>query len=205
MNGLLSKNALREAARQKRSLLSPAEIEGKSTRICTALAGILDGMDPIMVYVSKPREVDTRRLIGQLIISRKKIVVPVIEKETRTLRLSYLDRISDLVESTFQVPEPIGHELPADSRDIKGVIVPVLAFDRNGTRLGYGAGYYDRFLSAHPHMAKIGLAFACQEFDEIPADGNDIGMDIIITENGIIRCDCRYGDINYRPQLNTLK
>ncbi|MGD0081135.1 MAG: 5-formyltetrahydrofolate cyclo-ligase [Methanoregula sp.] len=205
MTGLLSKNALREAARQKRSLLSPAEIEGKSTRICTALAGILDGMDPIMVYVSKPREVDTRRLIGQLIVSRKKIVVPVIEKETRTLRLSYLDRISDLVESTFQVPEPIGHELPADSRDIKGVIVPVLAFDRNGTRLGYGAGYYDRFLSAHPHMAKIGLAFACQEFDEIPADGNDIGMDIIITENGIIRCDCRYEDINYRPQLNTLK
>ena len=61
----------------------------------------------------------------------------------------------------------------------------MLGFDRHGGRIGYGAGYYDRFLSKHPGLRKIGIAFACQEFDGLPVDENDIRMDYIITENGI--------------------
>ena len=57
-----------------------------------------------------------------------------------------------------------------------------------GHRLGYGAGYYDRFLSGHPHLLKIGLAFSCLETAEVPIDAMDISMDLIITERGIIRC-----------------
>ena len=61
-----------------------------------------------MVYVSKPLEVDTHPLIEQLLSGKRKIVVPIIEKETKTLRLTYLTQTSDLIESTFGVPEPIG-------------------------------------------------------------------------------------------------
>jgi 5-formyltetrahydrofolate cyclo-ligase len=81
----------------------------------------------------------------------------------------------------------------------------MLGFDQRGHRLGYGAGYYDRFLSANPHLLKIGLAFSCLEAAEIPVDENDVSMDLIITEQGIIRCgSCRVTD-KEDTWRNTLK
>jgi 5-formyltetrahydrofolate cyclo-ligase len=72
----------------------------------------------------------------------------------------------------------------------------VLAFDRRGHRLGYGAGYYDRFLAKHPRITRIGLAFSCQQISSVPSDENDIRMDFIITENEILDCRtlCRITD-----------
>ncbi len=64
----------------------------------------------------------------------------------------------------------------------------MLAFDRRGHRLGYGAGYYDRFLSAHPQLMKIGLAFSCLEMEELPVETSDIAMDMIVTDTEIIGC-----------------
>ena len=58
-------------------------------------------------------------------------------------------------------------------------------FDRQGNRIGYGAGYYDRFLLQNPHLKKIGLAYACQEVEAVPTEENDIPLDMVITENGI--------------------
>jgi 5-formyltetrahydrofolate cyclo-ligase len=185
------KKLLRDHARAVRSTLSPAEILEKSGYICRNVLELLDGANPLLVYVSKPSEVNTKALIRQLIAEGKTVVVPIIEKETKTLRLSYLHDPAVLQESTFHVPEPVGHELPALASDVKAVIIPMLAFDKSGNRLGYGAGYYDRFLSTYPHLTRIGLAFACQEVKEIPADATDAGMDIIVTDTSIIHCRCR--------------
>jgi 5-formyltetrahydrofolate cyclo-ligase len=185
------KQLLRDRARAIRSSLSPAEILEKSERICHNLMDVLDGANPLMVYVSKPLEVHTRALIVQLLAQGKTVVVPIIEKETKTLRLSYIEDPAVLSKSTFDVSEPVGHELPAWASDVKAVIIPMLAFDKRGNRLGYGAGYYDRFLTSHPHMTRIGIAFACQELLEIPSDPTDAGMDLIVTDTGIIRCLCR--------------
>jgi len=185
------KQLLRDRARALRSSLSMAEILEKSERICHNLMDVIDGQTPLMVYVSKPMEVHTRALIGQLLAQGKAVVVPIIEKETKTLRLSYIEDPAVLSRSTFDVAEPVGHELPAQASDVKAVIIPMLAFDKRGNRLGYGAGYYDRFLTTHPHMTRIGIAFACQEFQEIPTDSTDAGMDLIVTDTGIIRCQCR--------------
>ena len=182
------KAALRDTARHIRSSLTPAQREQMSGQVCSHLLAMLDGMDPLMVYVSKPLEVHTRSLLDHLLKRRRKVVVPIIEKETKTLRLSYLEDTAHLVESTFHVPEPIGNELPALADDVKAVIVPVLAFDRTGHRLGYGAGYYDRFLAKHPRITRIGLAFSCQQVPSVPADEHDIRMDFIITENEILDC-----------------
>ena len=200
-----AKHSMRDTARYKRAALSPDEISANSSRICEQMPGILNGIDPLMIYVSKPLEVDTHPLIEQLLSGKRKIVVPIIEKETKTLRLTYLSQTSDLIESTFGVPEPIGRERPVDPRAVKAVIVPMLGFDQRGHRLGYGAGYYDRFLSANPHLLKIGLAFSCLEAAEIPVDENDVSMDLIITEQGIIRCgSCRVPD-KEDTRRNTLK
>ena len=185
------KKLLRDRARALRSSLTPAEIMEKSGRICRNLMDVLDGANPLMVYVSKPREVHTRALISHLLAQGKTIIVPIIEKDTKTLRLSYLNDTAVLCQSTFNVSEPVGHEVPAHASDVKAVIIPMLAFDKRGNRLGYGAGYYDRFLTTYPHLTRIGIAFACQELAEIPADPTDASMDMIVTDNGIIRCQCR--------------
>jgi 5-formyltetrahydrofolate cyclo-ligase len=183
-----TKQELREAARSRRLRLSPEEIRSQSRSICNLVLMLLDGQDPVMVYASKPPEVQTDLLIEGLLSRRKGVVVPIIEQETRSLRLSYLTDPSCLVRSTFSVPEPIGNERPARPEEIRAVVIPMIAFDSTGHRLGYGAGYYDRFLKHHPGVVKIGVAFSCQEVDKIPADENDVSMDLIVTEKGIVRC-----------------
>jgi 5-formyltetrahydrofolate cyclo-ligase len=152
---------------------------------------VLDGANPLMVYVSKPMEVHTRALIVHLLAQGKTVVVPIIEKETKTLRLSYIEDPAVLSRSTFDVSEPVGHELPAQASDVKAVIILMLAFDKRGNRLVYGAGYYDRFLTTHPHITSIRIAFACQELREILTDPTDAGMDLIVTDAGIIHFQCR--------------
>ena len=142
--------------------------------------------ETVMVFTSKEKEVNTKPLILALFEKKNPVVVPIIVKEDVSLRLSYLQDFSALVPSTFGVPEPIGSEIPADAKDIDTIILPMLGFDRAGGRIGYGAGYYDRFLSKNPNLQKIGIAFACQEFDGLPVDENDIRMDYIITEDGIV-------------------
>ena len=187
------KATLRDSARHLRSSLTPAQITEMSGRICTSLLMVVQDRDPLMVYVSKPLEVDTHSLLGFLLENNRRVVVPIIERESKTLRLSAIKDANHLVASTFQVLEPIGNEIPARPEEVKAVIVPMLAYDRRGHRLGYGAGYYDRFLSSHPHLLKIGLAFSCQQVTEVPSDAYDIRMDVIITENGIIDCSGKTG------------
>ncbi|MGB7993845.1 5-formyltetrahydrofolate cyclo-ligase [Methanoregula sp.] len=181
-----TKQEIRTEVKQRRLALTPQERKEKSRCICAALLSLLDGTGPVMVYVAKPPEVDTELLITTLLARGTRVIVPVIERKTTTLRLSYLEDPSVLVESTFCVPEPVGCEIPARPDEIGIAIIPLLAFDRQGNRLGYGAGYYDRFLAAHPRVKTIGIAFACQEMPELPGEPTDIRMDRILTESGLI-------------------
>ena len=182
-----TKAALRERAKEARLLLSPSQIAEYSRSITERLLDILDGFTTVMVYAAKAPEVETSGLIADLNRRGVRVVVPIIERETHTLRLSYLPDPSVLVPSTFNVPEPIGHELPARPEEIEAVVIPMLAFDAEGNRLGYGAGYYDRFLCRYPHPQKIGIAFSCQQAESIPTDQNDVKMDWIVTEKGTNR------------------
>lgn len=183
-----SKMALRQAAKIQRATLNEAQISEYSRKIRDNLIPVLGERDPVLVYASKCPEVDTLPLIRWLLENGRTVVVPIIQRKDCSLRLSYLRDPSVLVPSTFQVPEPIGHEMPADPSEIQVVIVPMLAFDAAGNRLGYGAGYYDRFLARYPNLLTIGLAFSCQEITSLPAEENDICMDWIITEQGALCC-----------------
>jgi 5-formyltetrahydrofolate cyclo-ligase len=193
-----TKAALRQQAKETRSLLSPAEIAENSRIIRQRLLDLLNGFDTVMVYAAKTPEVETKDLIADLNRRGVRVVVPIIERETASLRLSYLPDPAVLRPSTFNVPEPIGHELPARPADIEAVVIPMLAFDAAGNRLGYGAGYYDRFLCRYPHLQRIGIAFSCQRTESIPADENDVKMDCIVTETGITRYNRRGITENYK-------
>ncbi len=180
------KNRVRQAMRERREAMITSERLEKSRRICGHLLGLIRDGETVLVYSSKEKEVNTGPLIGALLERGNPVVVPIIVKEDVSLRLSYLRDVSVLVPSTFGVPEPIGSEIPASPGDVETSVLPMLGFDRNGGRIGYGAGYYDRFMAKNPHLRKIGIAFAIQECDALPVDANDIRMDCIITEDGVV-------------------
>nr|WP_320160503.1 5-formyltetrahydrofolate cyclo-ligase [uncultured Methanoregula sp.] len=180
------KSSLREILRRKKDAMLPEERLEKSQGICRHLMGIIRDNETVMAYTSKEKEVNTEPLIRALFMRGNPVVVPIIVKEDVSLRLSYIRDFSALVPSTFGVPEPIGSEIPAAAEDLDMIILPMLGFDRAGGRIGYGAGYYDRFLSKNPELRKIGIAFACQEVETLPQEENDIRMDVIVTEDGIV-------------------
>ncbi len=183
------KNRVRQQMRERREALTPADRLEKSNAICRhVLRHIHDG-DTVMVYSAKELEAPTRPIITTLLEKGNPGGVPIIVKADVSLRLSYIHDLSVLVPSTFGVLEPIGNEIPASPKEIHTILLPMLGFDRHGGRLGYGAGYYDRFLAANPQIRKIGIAFACQEAERVPVDANDIHMNCIITEEGIVYSD----------------
>lgn len=183
---MTDKATLRSIGKERRFALTLSERREKSCRITETAKNILSNRNTILAYVSKDPEVETLVFINYLLSLGKTVAVPIIEKDTHTLRLSKLESVADLEPSTFNVPEPISHEKPISPEKIETVLIPIVGFDRKGNRLGYGAGYYDRFLFANPKLEKVGFAYACQEFEEIPADENDIKLDMIITENEVV-------------------
>lgn len=180
-----TKARVREILRARKEAMAPEDRLEKSRKICWHLMNEIPDGKTVMVFTSKEKEVNTRPLILALFDRKNPVVVPIIQKEDVSLRLSYLRDFSALVPSTFGVPEPIGSEIPARAGDVDIIILPMLGFDRAGGRIGYGAGYYDRFLEKNPDLTKIGIAFACQEIDSLPVDENDVRMDRIITEDGV--------------------
>jgi 5-formyltetrahydrofolate cyclo-ligase len=185
------KNSVRQILRQKRESMTTGERLEKSRTICSYVMNLIQDNKAVMVYSSKEMEVNTLPIIKNLFKRGIPVVVPIIVRQDISLRLSYLRDLSVLVPSTFGVSEPIGNEIPAQAGDIHTIILPMLGFDRNGGRLGYGAGYYDRFLAKNHQIRKIGIAFGCQDAENLPVDENDIHMNYIITEDGIVFSDGR--------------
>jgi 5-formyltetrahydrofolate cyclo-ligase len=194
------KNSIRQILRQRKEAMIPEDRLEKSKRVCYHLMTLIQDGETVMVYTSKEKEVNTKPLITTLFEHGNPVIVPIIVKDDISLRLSYLRDFSVLVPSTFGVPEPVGNEILATGENVDTIILPMLGFDRTGGRMGYGAGYYDRFLAKNQNVRKIGIAFACQEYDNLPVDENDIPMDYSITEEGIVyskgRENC--GDQRYK-------
>ena len=180
------KSRIRTILRGRKDAMDPKDRLEKSRVICKNLLGLIRDGETVMAYTSKEKEVNTVPLITALLKRGNPVVVPIIVKEDVSLRLSYLRDLSVLVPSTFGVPEPIGSEIPVAPGDVDTIILPMLGFDRTGGRIGYGAGYYDRFLEKNPNLRKIGIAFTCQEIEKLPVDEKDSPMDSIITENGVV-------------------
>ncbi|MDE4907490.1 5-formyltetrahydrofolate cyclo-ligase [Methanogenium marinum] len=183
MNPIVStKEQLRQTLHLRREEIPPEQYAADSVEITRRLLNILRPYQTILVYSSKPPEVDTRPLISALLEEGKNVIVPIIQREDCSLRLSYIRTPDVLVPSTFDVPEPLGNEIPADPAEIEVALIPLLGFDTGGNRIGYGAGYYDRFLAQHTHFPTVGIAFAVQECDTIPHEPTDRTLDAVVTE-----------------------
>ncbi|HDQ25724.1 MAG TPA: 5-formyltetrahydrofolate cyclo-ligase [bacterium] len=172
--------ALRKRECGEPSLKSSAVIS--SNFFSTVLPVIPDGI--IMCYVSIKGEVDTSAILKELLRKGRSVCVPYL-KEKRIIPCLISKRTA-FKKSAFGIPQPRSLK-PVKSRDISAVITPGLAFDRNGNRLGFGGGYFDRFLAALPASSlKIGTAFSYQICGRLPGYAHDVKMDLIITEKGFI-------------------
>ncbi len=138
----------------------------------------------VCCYVALPYEVQTWRMIEQMLARGKRVVVPLAQPRTKRLRLSEVrDPARDLARGAFGVWEPVRPALrPVAVRDLDLVLVPGLAFDRRGHRLGHGHGYFDRFLARVPKATStVGLAYRFQLLDRLPAATHDRAVQTILT------------------------
>jgi len=126
-------------------------------------------------------EIDIRPLMVALHERGHAIVLPVTPKRGLPLTFRVWRPGDVMVAERFGTMRPIGEERSPDF-----LLVPLLAFDRRGGRLGYGAGYYDRTLSLLSHRFALGCAFAAQEVAEVPTGPNDMRLDAVVTEREVI-------------------
>ncbi len=127
-------------------------------------------------------EIDIRPLLWALHARGHPILLPETPKRGNPLIFRRWRPGMTMMAERFGTFRPTG---PVAAPDI--LLVPLLAFDRAGNRLGYGGGFYDRTLAALPHAQTIGCAFAAQELDDVPTTDHDARLDVIATERGIIR------------------
>lgn len=188
----MTKKELRKIYLRKRMELTDAEYRQLNQRICDQLfaAVKLSGIQVVHTFlpIQKNREVDTWLIIDR--IKREcphvKISIPRINNQTSELEHYYFDDASQLETNTWEIPEPV-RGVPTQIEKIDAVLVPLLAFDKQGHRLGYGRGFYDKFLSAvRRDCLKIGLSFfeMVEKIEGI--DETDIPMDLIITPNSVV-------------------
>jgi len=187
-----NKSALRQKMRAARDALSPAEIEEKSERIAERVLAhpAYAGAASVMFYASFGSEVRTDALIKRALADGKAAAVPVCLPDRRLLPSLIRRFPEELSPGRFGVPEPrAGFLRPASPADFDLIVVPGVAFDRRGYRLGYGAGCYDRFLrETRPGAVFVGLAFELQLVDDVYPEPHDVPVHFIVTEERVIAC-----------------
>ncbi|KAB3532150.1 5-formyltetrahydrofolate cyclo-ligase [Alkaliphilus pronyensis] len=186
------KNELRKSVLKKREALTKDFIKAKSKIIATTLmeTSHYKNAHSIMVFVSFRNEVDTYDIIQHILSSGKRVFVPLANPKTKELSICEIkDFHNDLEIGNFGVLEPKKEALRLVSPQILDlIIVPGLVFDDRGYRIGYGGGFYDRFLSEIPNIPTVSLAFEMQMVDSVPFDNYDIPVRYIITEERFIKC-----------------
>ncbi len=144
--------------------------------------------DMLVTYVSTQLEVDTKNLILRALSENKRVAVPYCIENSREMRFYFIRSLDELQKRTFGVLEPVA-EVCSPVEDFTGsiCIVPGLAFDRQGYRLGYGKGYYDRFLADY-RGTTIGICYKACMTHLLHRGRYDIACDMVVTENELVFC-----------------
>lgn len=185
------KKQLRKCILARRHSLTKKEVREKSQKIKKLLFNLKEFQkaQTIMFYVSFKSEVDTNQMIQETLNLGKKVVVPVVNKKFKLQAAILTNFKKDLVPGAFGLlePKPEKRRLISPGK-INLVIVPGVVFDKCGNRIGFGKGYYDRFLKKMKKQAKlIGLAFEFQVKTKIPCRPYDVKLDKIVTEKKVYR------------------
>lgn len=178
----MTKYEVRQRVKNLKNMLSELEKITASDSVFARLesSAAFQLAEKILMYHSLPDEVDTRRFL-QKWKGRKKFFLPRVNGVNLEL-LPYDETRLEI--GSFHIEEPTGNEThPVE--EIEMIVVPGVAFDRKGNRLGRGKGFYDRLLQTARAM-KVGVGYEFQLLDQIPSEPHDIGMDMVITEHTTI-------------------
>lgn len=177
---MTEKEILRKHIREQKRQFSNEELIELSLPIVNRMLShpAVVSAKTILLYYSLPDEVFTHDVVRQIANTGKKVLLPrVIDNENMELR-EYRDD-NDLEKGSFNIMEPNG-AIFSDYENIDVAIIPGMAFDLSGNRMGRGRGYYDRLLAKAGNMYKIGMCFDFQKTDYIPTDSNDVKMDCVL-------------------------
>jgi 5-formyltetrahydrofolate cyclo-ligase len=181
-----AKRALRARILRERDATPAADRAAASAAIAAALSSRDDFASSGTVLLTLPfgSEWDTRALLAEALAGAKTVVLPRVNRETGTLDLCAITRPEeDVAPGHHGILEPRAHCAPLDASSIDWVLVPGVAFDRDGHRVGYGGGYYDRLLPLlRADARRVAGAFDLQLVDHVPAASHDVAVDAIVTE-----------------------
>lgn len=183
------KQAIRDQMRVARATLDQAAIRDKSEAIMAGLDAMTEEMSGSVcgAYLAKPDEVQLDDFLGSWIAGGGRVCVPKFRPATQLYEMVWLDDVKNVTTGRHGVREPLADD-PAWLYEVDFILVPGVAFDLNGGRLGHGLGYYDRLLSGVA-APKIGLAFDFQIVETVPVSDQDVKMDGILTESRAIWMD----------------
>lgn len=190
----VTKQQLRRQALARRDAI-PAHVRAaKSEAIAQRVAGLSQwqGADAVLGYFSFRSEVETRGLLAAALRAGKRVAAPRVNREQRRLELYWVSGLGApwLAPGIWGIDEPVPQHCPPAALDeLDIILVPGVAFDECGRRLGYGGGFYDRLLSEASQDLRenaIALAFEEQICDEVPASDADFRVPIIVTDQRVI-------------------
>ena len=196
-----NKRLLRKLTIERRDAMAPVERERFAEHITAQLLAMpaYRQAQTVMGYMSFGTEFDTASFVQQILNAGKRLVLPRVDKLAHRLVPYQVEDLRDLETGVWGIREPrIGSPL-VGFKEIDFMLMPGVAFDRAGNRLGYGAGFYDRLLAdasvtiqpQNPAATRVAAAFSMQMTDAVPTTENDQRVDFIITENEQI--DIVYG------------
>ena len=173
--------------RELRTLMLQKKVQFTQQQLCELSLPIVNRIMPMLVdarvvvaYYSLPDEVDTHHMINLLVTEGKTVYLPKVVSDEDMVLCRYTGAES-LREGAFGIMEPAGTELSVvEAVDV--VLVPGMAFDVEGNRLGRGKGYYDRFLKSlnNPRPRLIGVCFDFQKVDMVPTEPTDVKVDVVV-------------------------
>lgn len=185
---MTSKGAVRTEMRRLRERLAPADREEWSRRMREQLWTLeaFARARRVLFYAAGGGEVETRPLLERWIEGGRKVILPLVEGEG--MILVEVDGLEDLAPGYRGLLEPrLDRRRIVPREAVEVALVPGLAFDLEGNRLGRGGGHYDRTLARiGPKALKIGLAFDFQVVDRLPVEARDIPVDLVVTESRMI-------------------
>lgn len=188
-----AKKLLRSRMRRARSAISRAAAARAEQAAAAHLLGIpeLRGAAVVGLYAAIGDELRTSELASALGGRGHTLAFPRIVPGQRALAFHRVGAPAELVPGPLRIPQPSAHAAAIDIGRIEVLVIPGLAFDHRGCRLGWGRGYYDVTLAHDQRPLCIGYAYACQVVDEVPCSDRDVLMDMLITDAGVVRASAR--------------
>lgn len=175
----MDKKQLRSIIREKKRAMTQEEIREKSRILMEKLlkTKLYQKAQTVYGYLSYNQEVQTLPILAKALEEGKRVAVPKVYGEE--MRFLYLEDLSQVAPGFGGIPEPIA-DSPVAEDPYALVLMPGLAFDREGHRIGYGGGFYDRFLAKEPEHPTVALCYEFQMVENLPVESFDVPVDLVL-------------------------